>query len=384
MRLAVAFTLAASPLIASSIGFDGQQVTLALYYPTFSPSNLIGFGVTTVTSGATTFSNINTFPQPGVALAIPNITLNGSIITYQIPPSEVGFHNTATPFNGEVFTLFTPANTPEDITGVSLIGSNYLTQASLGFSANSIYVNEAGTTYPANGFAAIAVTFGTPPPPGTGPQLVAPQKSPADVQFYKDMALASGLVAGAFAVAAASTPCTALCGVEAGLFTGESAYFSSKDPVDFNYTVIPAATPIAPVNLPGASFLTPQTTFLFNDIQTDIDDLEGLVNAAYTAENRANGAFISGNATYELMQLNALDSFISQERADATALGDDLVQLSGLLPQGTGIDPTQLLAGGDDFLDAANPTPEPSTWAGVLAGIGGLLLLGRHATCKLP
>ncbi|MBV9771687.1 MAG: hypothetical protein JOZ32_19100 [Bryobacterales bacterium] len=373
-------------MFADPIGFDGQQVTLGLYYPNLSPTSIEGFGVATVTSGTTTFSNLNVFPQPGVTLVVPDITLNGSVISYQYSASDAGSRAATAPFNGEVFTTFTPANTPESVTGVSLLGTNItgLTASSLSFSANTIRVNDSGIVLPGSGsgFAQIGVTFGVPPPPpssGAPPQLVAPSKSENEQQFYKNLGVAYGVSAGVFAVAAA-TPCDGLCGAISGAFGAVSTVLLAKDPIDLNYTIIATPDPPSTVALPEEGFLTTDTSQLFNDIEYNNNQIIGLLDAAQTSLNRANGAFVSGDAQFEMLQLNALNTYISQEVVDSTSIGNDLTQLSELLPNGTGLDNTQLLSLGNDFLSASANTPEPASWMMMFVGavtIAGLRLHSR-------
>jgi serralysin len=147
-------------------GFDGDQVTLDVYYPDLTASSLQLSGSATVVPGTVTFPNILTLNHTSTTLLGPSVNFSNTDILIDYPVSEEGVATASGTFNGFVFT--TAAGDPA-ITGVSLASTNIpgLTASDLSFTAHSISINEAGLTLPATvpGAIDIAASFtGTPAP----------------------------------------------------------------------------------------------------------------------------------------------------------------------------------------------------------------------------
>jgi hypothetical protein len=147
-------------------GFDGDIVTLSVYYPNVISADLLLTGTETVVPGITTFPNILALasvnsPPPTVSLLGPSVDFNGSNIVIAYPSTEEGETTATGTFNGFVFQ--TAANDAA-ITGASIASSNIpgLTAADLSFTAHSITLNEAGLTLPGNALPSItiAASFG--------------------------------------------------------------------------------------------------------------------------------------------------------------------------------------------------------------------------------
>jgi len=154
-------------------GFDGEQVSFGVYYPTITPSDLHANGEATVSGdlGDKTFDSITGFgrkvpdPTPPVD---GSVTFSGHSIAIAYPASKQGqpFATTASNgFNGYVFKMLDSSDPP--ITGVSLAADTNilgLTASRLTYTAHEIDVNVSGLTLPADkpGLIRLTATFGSP------------------------------------------------------------------------------------------------------------------------------------------------------------------------------------------------------------------------------
>lgn len=374
-KLLAALVFSTLPLLAQSSGFDHQYVALAVYSPSRLPGDIIGFEGAPVIPGLTTFPSLaaSQFAQPGTPIVNCNVTLSGTNITFSYPASEAGTRFLTGAFNGYVFYTYSANNSPLSITGASLTSTNVvgLTSSDLTFSANTIMLNVSGTSLPsgAAGSIKIKVSFGAAPPPpnpGDPAALVPPSKSEADQRFYKNLAVAylSSSVYFAAGALVAPQPDAALFTAISALFATTANTLGTEDPVDLNFGTI--ATPNPPANspLPSGPFSTATTGPILTDIQSASNQIIGLANAAQTSLNRASGAFISNDPQAELNQLNALNTFVQQEIAASTRIGNDIVQLANAMPSGSGFDQSQLLALANDFLSSSSASFLPSISAG--------------------
>ena len=138
LALSITHTTASAALI----GFDGTQVSEAVYFP--STANRISNILTAPVGPGIEFmaSEMQSSALPGFVVAPVNIDISGTQIALSYtsnitPPSA--------PFNGYIFTFSSPnpLSLPT-ITGLSLDAASNLTPTSLFFGADFVQVNMAG------------------------------------------------------------------------------------------------------------------------------------------------------------------------------------------------------------------------------------------------
>lgn len=142
------------------IGFDGDQVSLAAYYPEIAPTNIIGAGSATVAPGITTFPSFAALENgsDSTRLADGSLALSGDTMTFLYSSSEEGTSFIGAPFNG--YEIQTAESDPA-ITAASIISTNIpgFTAADLSFSSHTVDVNVAGLTLPRDAPGSIVLGF---------------------------------------------------------------------------------------------------------------------------------------------------------------------------------------------------------------------------------
>ena len=146
-------------------GFDGDQVTLDLYAPNITPSDLVASGTTIVplaesSNPSETFNLTSLKPGPnaGYGFTIPgSLTLSGSTMTFAYATSAEGDTFAPGTFNGYVLTDDNP--TFGDILGATLTSTNIagLTASDITHTSDSVLVNVAGLKLPTNAIPVINI-----------------------------------------------------------------------------------------------------------------------------------------------------------------------------------------------------------------------------------
>jgi hypothetical protein len=158
---------------ATGTGFDGDLVTLGIYYPNLVAGDLENYGSAVVVAGTTTFPNVLSLPQanappPDTYIIGSSVDFTNTDILINYPATYEGVTTLTSPFNG--FQFATAAG-DAPITGVALKSTNIrgLTNADLTFSAHTIDLNLSDLTLPVGVLPSIDVTatFGAAPPPLT-------------------------------------------------------------------------------------------------------------------------------------------------------------------------------------------------------------------------
>ena len=158
-------TSAAGP---GSAGFEGDVVSLSVYYPNIAATEQSAYGVATVGPDLE-FPNVAAlstgYQPPGTYLVDASVDLTSDQITISYPISEEGVNFLTAPFNGYVLTVNNPG--AEIIAGVSIAETNIpgLTAADLTFTGDTIDVNLSGLTLPSDaaGSIQLSVSFVAPP-----------------------------------------------------------------------------------------------------------------------------------------------------------------------------------------------------------------------------
>lgn len=145
-------------LASSNTGFDGDEITLTVYDPSISPANIIGYGTSTVSSGATAFPSLAALKtgNSGIPVVDGSISFTNDTMTFLYSEKGTTFGSGA--FNG--YELQTANNDPA-ITAASIISTNIpgLSASDLSFTAHSIDLNVAGLTLPSDVPGSIVLGF---------------------------------------------------------------------------------------------------------------------------------------------------------------------------------------------------------------------------------
>jgi hypothetical protein len=136
-------------------------------------------------------------------------------------------------------------------------------------------------------------------------------QAPCDRKCRQSKAAAVFAGLAAIATAATATPCDGFC---AGLALGfglDSAFFwyLSADPPDSNFTTIatPVVPPFTPVEV--ANIGTQEAADAANALLTNLSQLIGFEGALLISQERAQGAALAGNQSWERQQLLAAAQF---------------------------------------------------------------------------
>jgi hypothetical protein len=155
---------------AGTEGFEGQQLSLGVYYPDLTPSELSAYGVATV-GPEVEFPSVAAlatgYSPPGTFLVDTSVDITPNTITLSYPTSEEGTEFLGASFNGFVFTVLNP-NAPV-ISSVSIVESDIVGFASSDviFTADTIDINVSGLSLPddAAGSLELSVSFASSSPP---------------------------------------------------------------------------------------------------------------------------------------------------------------------------------------------------------------------------
>lgn len=125
---------------ASTVGFDGTQVNVAVYYPS-TVSRISNILTATVGPGIEfTSTAMQSSALPGYFIAPVNIDVSGTQIVLSYT-SSLTVPNA--PFNGHIFN-FSSLNPLPTITGLSLNSASNVTPTGLSFGSDFVQLNVAG------------------------------------------------------------------------------------------------------------------------------------------------------------------------------------------------------------------------------------------------
>jgi hypothetical protein len=150
-----------------------------------------------------------------------------------------------------------------------------------------------------------------------------PQWTPGQIERAREDVRTLKLMAIEYSLAATLTPCDGPCAVMQAMLSFAAWKLDKQiahDPVDNNFRQI--AQPSSP-KVPDVG--------VFNMLAADVAKAAGLIDAASTSLNRAQGAFLAHDSFWQQQQQAAADSYISQLAKQLQVAGLDVVGQKTLL-----------------------------------------------------